>query len=64
MSETVRIWFQELYKKEIAEVRATIRNEKVWELGYSGDEPNPHADNIRVLEEYLEELSCRLGEVT
>jgi hypothetical protein len=63
MHETVRIWLEELYKKEIEEVKGTISNEHLWELGYDGEEPNPHTENIEVLEEYLEKLEEKLNEV-
>lgn len=64
MNETVKIWLEELgnptaeeIKVEIEEVRGTISNEHLWELGYDGKEPlNPHTENIEVLMEYLEVL--------
>ena len=64
MNETVKFWLEELYKKEIEEVKGTIENEKMWELGYDGQEPfNPHTDNIMVLEEYVEVLKEKLAEL-
>ena len=64
MSETVRIWFEELYKKEIEEIEGTISNERLWELGYGGSEPvNPHTENIEVLTEYLGLLREKLSEL-
>ena len=63
MNETVRIWFEELYIKEIEEVKGTIKNEHIWELSYDGEEPNPHTENIEVLEEYLERLEEKLAEL-
>ena len=64
MNETVKFWLEELYKKEIEEVKGTIENEKKWELGYDGQEPfNPHTDNIMVLEEYVEVLKEKLAEL-
>ena len=64
MSETVRIWFEELYKKEIEEIEGAISNERLWELGYDGDEPtNPHTENIAILMEYLELLKEKLAEL-
>ena len=63
MNETVKIWLEELnnptkeeIKTEIEEVKGTISNERLWELGYDGQEPNPHTENIMVLMEYLEVL--------
>ena len=70
MNETVKIWIENLenptveeIKKEIEEVKGTISNEHLWELGYDGMEPlNPHTENIIVLEEYLEVLENLLEE--
>ena len=64
MHETVKIWLKELgdptieqIKTEIEEVKGTINNEHLCELGYNGDETwNPHSENIVVLNEYLELL--------
>lgn len=64
MHETVKIWFEELYKKEIEEAKGAISNERLWELGYDGNEPlNPHTENIMVLEEYIEILESKLKEL-
>lgn len=64
MHETVKIWFEELYKKEIEEAKGAISNEHLWELGYDGNEPlNPHTENIMVLEEYIELLESKLEEL-
>ena len=64
MNETVKIWFKDLYEKEIEEVRGTISNEHLCELGYDGDEPyNPHSENILLLTEYLDELTRRMNEI-
>jgi len=63
MSETVRIWLEELYKNEIEEIKGTIENEHIWELGYDGEEPNPHTENIEVLKEYIEVLEEKLAEL-
>jgi hypothetical protein len=63
MNETVRTWLKELYGKEIEEVKGTISNEHLWELGYDGEDPNPHTENIEVLTEYLEILESKLAEL-
>lgn len=63
MSEMVKIWLEKLYEKEIEEVKGTIQNEHIWELGYDGEEPNPHTENIENLKEYLETLKEKLAEV-
>ena len=64
MNETVKIWLEELYKKEIEEAKGTIENEHIWELGYDGDEPlNPHTENIEALKDYIEVLEEKLGKL-
>ena len=67
MNETVKIWIEELgnptkeeIKAEIEEVKGTISNEHIWELGYNGNE-NPHTESIIVLMEYLEVLEEMLS---
>lgn len=63
MNETVKMWLEELYTKEIEEIKGTISNEHLWELGYNGEEPNPHTENIEVLKEYLDVLEEKLNEI-
>lgn len=63
MNETVRIWLEELYSKEIEEIKGTISNEHLCELGYDGEDPNPHTENIEVLMEYIEVLEEKLAEL-
>ena len=63
MSETVKIWIKELFEKEINETNGAIKNEHLWELGYNGEEPNPHTQNIETLTEYLEYLKEKLNEI-
>lgn len=70
MNETVKIWLEKLgnptveeIKTEIKEVKGTISNEHLWELGYDGEESmNPHSENIMILNEYLEALEEMLKE--
>lgn len=40
---------QSILKTKIREVQGTISNERIWELGYNGKEPNPHTQNIALL---------------
>ena len=78
-NETVKIWLDALLenknkmlideltideiKAEIEEVKGTISNEHLWELGYDGEESiNPHSENIMILMEYLEMLEEMLKE--
>lgn len=64
MNETVKIWLEELYKKEIEDAKGAISNEHLWELGYDGEEPlNPHTENIMALMEYIEVLEAKLAEL-
>ena len=70
MNETVKIWLEELgnptveeIKTEIEEVKGTISNEHLFELGYDGEESmNPHSKNIMILMEDLEMLEEMLKE--
>lgn len=64
MNETIRIWLENLYQNEIEEIKGAISNERIWERGYYGEEPNPHTENIEVLTEYLETLEEKLEELT
>lgn len=63
MNETVAIWLSNLYEDAIAEAKASIKNEHIWELGYDGEEPNPHTENIELLKEYIEVLEEKLEEL-
>lgn len=63
MNETVKIWLEELYKNEIEEVKGAIDNERIWAVGYDGEEPNPHVENIEVLKEYIDILEEKLEEL-
>lgn len=63
MNETVKIWLEGLYEAEIRETKVAIENEYTWELGYDGEEPNPHSENIKQLKEYLEILEEKLKEI-
>lgn len=63
MNEMVKFWLENLYKNEIKNAKGTISNEHLWELGYNGEEPNPHTGNIEVLHEYIEALEEKLEEL-
>lgn len=62
MDATVKYWLKRLYKSEIEEVKSTIENERVWELGCY-DEYNLHTENIAIMEEYLQVLEEKLREL-
>jgi hypothetical protein len=63
MDATVKYWLKRLYKSEIEEVKSTIRNEHLWELGYDGEDPNPHTENLLIQEKYLQVLEEQLKEL-
>ena len=63
MNEILKTWFELLYKNEIEEVKGDIKNEQMWELGYNGEEPNPHTENIKMKKEYIEMLEEKLKEL-
>ena len=63
MSEIVRIWLENLYNDALVEANGAIENEHLWELGYDGDEPNPHTENIENLKEYISILEEKLYEL-
>lgn len=47
---------EDLINGELKELNGTIRNEHIWELGYEGDDPNPHTGNIEKLFAYRDVL--------
>ena len=63
MSEIVKFWIKGLLENEINEACETIKNEHIWELGYNGEEPNPHTESIEMLKEYIEYLEEMLDEI-
>lgn len=56
--EVVNRWLDDLLDGAIQETNAQLSNEHIWELGYSGEEPNPHAQNIANLSRYKELLQA------
>lgn len=61
--DLVRVWSEDcklriinMLDKEINEIPDTIKNEHLWELGYDGEDPNPHTQNIENLKEYRKRL--------
>ena len=63
MSEIVRIWLENLYNDALVEAYGAMANEHLWELGYDGDEPNPHTENVENLKEYIVILEERMNEL-
>lgn len=55
-AEELKIKINKLIDDEINEIPDNIRNEHLWELGYDGEDPNPHTQNICNLEEYRKRL--------
>ena len=52
------------YEKEIIESRGTLSNEHIGELGYDGEEPNPHTNNIAdIIQEYITALEEKIKEL-
>lgn len=47
---------EDLINRELKDINGTISNEHIWELGYEGDDPNPHTDNIEKLFAYRDVL--------
>lgn len=64
MDEAIRQWLVDMYTKEVDEAKGTILNERVWELGYDGEEPNPHTENIARLNAYIGILEDKIKEVS
>ena len=63
MNDTVKFWLENVYKDTIEGARETIKNEHLWELGYTGEEPNPHTENIKTLREYIDVLEDKIREL-
>lgn len=56
MDEIIISWLRDMYEREIDETVGDISNERIWEIGYDGEEPNPHTENIMRLQEYIDIL--------
>ncbi len=56
MKETVKTWLDKLHNEAIEEAKETIKNERILELGYDGEDVNPHTKNIKALDSYIESL--------
>ena len=56
LSEDCKLRIINMLDKEINEIPDTIKNEHLWELGYDGEDPNPHTQNIENLKEYRKRL--------
>ena len=61
--DLVKVWSEDcklriinMLDQEINEIPDTIKNEHLWELGYDGEDPNPHTQNIENLKEYRKRL--------
>ena len=63
INEIEKNWLERLYVKEIERVKGTISNEHIWELGYDGEESNPHTENIKVLKNYISLLEEKINEL-
>jgi hypothetical protein len=57
MNEIVNEWLIQLINDTIAEAKATISNERIWQNGsVNDDEINSHEFNIQCNELYIEKL--------
>lgn len=54
--EMVQNWLCNFFDEEIKDVEQNIANEKLWEKGHTGAEPNSHPANIINLQHYLAAL--------
>lgn len=58
MNTIVSAWLVELYGREIADVKSTIANERLWANGATNAETAAmHERNAELREEYLAELT-------
>lgn len=73
-NETVNIWWdnfkeenvvsKESLKREIEEIKGSIKNEALWARGSTDKEDaDMHLNNIRDMHEYLDLLHVKLGEL-
>lgn len=57
-NKIVSAWLVELYEREIADVKSTIANERLWANGAdNADAAAMHERNAELREEYLAELT-------
>lgn len=58
MNEIIKEWLKQLYEQAIVgtKIDIDILNNHLWELGYDGEESNPHTEEIELLKEYIEVL--------
>lgn len=61
--DIIKVWSEEcklriinMLDQEINEIPDSIRNEHIWELGYDGEDTNPHTQNIENFKEYRKRL--------
>ena len=57
LDPTVQEWLTNLYAEAIEEAEQSIKNERIWEKGYDGEENNPHTENISSIEQYISVLT-------
>lgn len=57
LDPTVQEWLNNLYTEAIEEAEQTIRNERIWERDYDGEDTNPHTENIETLNQYISVLT-------
>lgn len=57
INETIQEWLTNLYTEAIEDTEQSLRNERLWEKGYDGEDTNPHTKNIETLEQYISVLT-------
>lgn len=62
--DRISIWWNEMLEKEIEEFKGAVSNEHLMELGYSGEESNPHTQNIVIMQTYISQLESAKKNVT
>lgn len=53
----------EVFTAELQNTLGSIENEKLWELGYDGEESNPHTQNLVNLEAYRRWLVASMASI-
>jgi hypothetical protein len=65
MKKLTKIWFEDLFREELADVEANIENNKIWAYAATSEEAQHFEYTIEALEEYkatLEEFQKAIME--
>ena len=52
MKKLTKIWFEDLFREELADVEANIENNKIWACAATAEEAQHFEYTIEALEEY------------